>query len=193
MKRSQKHLRSNERSTTRTAVSAVQKELHWIVFYRTVLQYPSSVGFVALSSRPCKFSSSVIHVITVSMNVIILAFYYFISKSRWGICVSHLICFTSFLCHRGRPQRESTFQPFSSSPLSSHFSSLVLFPRLRAEEPQCLLLTFSYHLSPFHRHNYLHPLSVFCSWLPVSRLLSSSHTICLFQAHQYSPSPADSW
>lgn len=66
------------------------------------------------------------------------------------MCVSSLICFTlicplshsSFLYQRGRPQRE-----FSHFPLLPIFS--LLFPPLRAERRQCLLLTLSYHLSPF--------------------------------------------
>lgn len=69
------------------------------------------------------------------------------------------------------PQWLCAFQPFS---LSIFFisSTVLLFPPLWAEEPQCLLLTFSYHLSPSHHSHYLPLLSVIFSRLPVSPLLS---------------------
>lgn len=114
-------------------------------------------------------------VITVFMNVIILAFmltfYYFISKK-----VSHL-CLSSYLFH------------FFSLPADfngiAHFShilpllslSRLLFPPLRAEEPQCLLLTFSYHLSPFHHHHYL-PFLSSTPGSPFLPLLSSTPFVC---------------
>lgn len=84
-------------------------------------------------------------------------------QRRYGIRVAHLICFNSFLYHRGSPLRDFTFQPLSSS----YFSSLLRFPPLRAEQPQCLLLTFSYHLSPFGHHHYLP--SALCHLPPVLR------------------------
>lgn len=137
------------------------------------------------------------------MNVIILAlmlaFYYFISQKVSYLCLSSDL-FHSFssplparlvlLHHRGRPRR-GTHTAAIFSPLSSHFSSLLLFPPLRAEEPQCLLLTFSYHLSPFHHHHYLPLLSVIYSRLPRLSPPPLSLTICLFRSHQYSPSLAD--
>lgn len=49
-----------------------------------------------------------------------------------------------------------TVWPFFSPLCLSLSSFLLSSPHLRAEEPQCLLLTFSYHLSPFHHHHHHH-------------------------------------
>lgn len=110
---------------------------------------------------------------------------FFLQKAKF----TSLIVFHFFLL----PQRKTSggmhiLTIFFRSGLSSHFSFLVLLPRLRAEEPQCLLLTFSYHLSRFHRHHYS-PCFLPFLWAPG---LFSSHIICVLQSHQYSPSPARS-
>lgn len=82
-------------------------------------------------------------------------------------CLSH----QSFLYHHRDHRVKAHFS-------LSFFSSVLLFPSLRAEEPQCLLLAFSYHLSPFHHHHYLPLLSVIYSLpsLPQPFPLPSSHT-----------------
>lgn len=115
-------------------------------------------------------------VITGFMNVImlafVLAFYYFISKKVRYLCLSsYLFSFSACLILLPSVTEEHSE--------GMHISAIFLFSSLsnyslplRAEEPQCLLLTFSYHLSPFHHPHYLPLLSVIHSWLPVSLLLS---------------------
>ena len=113
------------------------------------------------------------------MNVIILAcmlvyFFLLFHIKDCEVSVS-LILFVSLLPSSTEEdlRGNSHFSHFSHLlSLSSHFSSHLLSPPLSAEEPQCLLLTFSYHLSPFHHHHYLPLLSVIYSRLPISPLLS---------------------
>lgn len=146
-------------------------------------------GFTRLSIRG---RSNVIleNVITAFMDVPVLPSY-LLSLFRFteGEVYTSLIIFHFFLL----PQRKTSggmhiLTIFFPSGLSSHFSFLVLLSRLRAEEPQCLLLTFSYHLSRFHRHHYS-PCFLAFLWAP---RLFSSHIICVLQSHQYSPSLARS-
>ena len=132
----------------------------WAPHWLTSLLYIA--GFAGFSIDAILY---VWNVVFVNGIILSLSLLFIISYQRGnGIQVVHLICFNSFLHHRGSPQRGFTFQPLSSS----HFSSLLWFPPLRAEEPQCLLLTFSYHLSPFHHHHYLP--SALCHLPPAPRL-----------------------
>lgn len=102
-----------------------------------------------------------------------LIFYYSISKKlRYLWCSSYLFHFFP-LPHRKTSEGMHISAIFLFSSLASHFSFLVLFPHLRAEVPQCLLLTFSYHLSPFH-HNHYPPCFLLAPCL--SPPLSPSHT-----------------
>lgn len=95
--------------------------------------------------------------------------------SRFFFFSPHLKRVTKEKTHHP-PLTHTQFGHFSLlSPLCLSLSSFLLSsPHLRAEEPQCLLLTFSYHLSPFHHHHYTPLLPshrrAFChfSWLAVT-------------------------
>lgn len=100
----------------------------------------------------------------VSVSLTLFASYIFLS-----FCPSHiLLSFITTETTKGMCISAIFF--FSS--LSFYFYSVLLFPPLGAEEPQCLLLTFSYHLSLSHHSHYLPLFSVIFSRLPVSPLLS---------------------
>lgn len=98
------------------------------------------------------------------MSLSLFASYIFLS-----ICPSHILL--SFITTETTKEMCISAIFFFSS-LSFYFYSVLLFPPLGAEEPQCLLLTFSYHLSLTHHSHYLPLFSVIFSRLPVSPLLS---------------------
>lgn len=128
--------------------------------HRNILSCAVSFVFSALYSWSYKifFQCYLMGVTTVFMNVIlafILSFFHFIWKKMSSLCHS------SYLFHfLPQPQRKTSGRMhiltiFLFSSLSLHFFFLLLFHHPRAEEPHCSLLTFSYHLSPFHHHHYL--------------------------------------
>lgn len=117
------------------------------------------------------------------MSLTLFASYIFLS-----LCPSHFLL--SFITTETTKEMCISAIFFFSS-LSFYFYSVLLFPPLGAEEPQCLLLTFSYHLSLSHHSHYLPLFSVIFSRLPGSPLLSVL-LICLLLSHQYSPTLADS-
>lgn len=100
----------------------------------------------------------------VSVSLTLFASYIFLS-----LCPSHFLL--SFITTETTKEMCISAIFFFSS-LSFYFYSVLLFPPLGAEEPQCLLLTFSYHLSLSHHSHYLPLFSVIFSRLPVSPLLS---------------------
>lgn len=130
------------------------------------------------------------NVITAFMDVpvlpLILAFIVSCYR-RQSLYVIHCVSFLSSTAEKNL-RGNAHFDHFFPLQSLSHCSFLVRLPRLRAEEPQCLLLTFSYHLSRFHRHHYS-PCFLPFLWAPG---LFSSHIICVLQSHQYSPSLARS-
>lgn len=90
--------------------------------------------------------------------------YYFISEEVRYLCCSSYLLYLFFLLSPPQKGKKEKTPPLSHTQFG-HFSLLSAFrsppfssPHLRAEEPQCLLLTFSYHLSPFHHHHYTHLL-----------------------------------
>ncbi len=88
-------------------------------YFSSLLCIPHSVTFLPARSWGCDYFHECYYFWPVCLLFIISY------QRRWGICVSHLICFTSFFCHRERPLHISLTKPQTSLKLNIiilHFS-----------------------------------------------------------------------